>query len=157
MLPNLKRHIPTSHRQWKAHDILENNMDLSTVITIEDYQMNMEVKYWKAPTCTAYSCNKQTIAIYTLCFEHLVNGEILSKGGIVFMSDNKHRDYQQVNTLEARAFEMFCEKTSKIEHWTHLSDGCASQFWSHFVAAEMVKMCMKLSLENIPYNRFKAN
>ena len=44
MLPNLKRHIATSHRQWEARDILRNNMDLSTVISIEDYQMNLEVQ-----------------------------------------------------------------------------------------------------------------
>ena len=44
MVPNLKRHIDTSHRQWEARDILRNNMDLSTAISIENYQMNLEVQ-----------------------------------------------------------------------------------------------------------------
>ena len=35
---------------WQTHDILQNNIDLSTVITIEDYQMNLKAKYRESPT-----------------------------------------------------------------------------------------------------------
>ena len=158
MLPNLKRHISTAHRQWQAHDVLRNNMDLSTIITIEDYQMNLEVKYRESPTSMAYSSNKKTIAIYPLCVEYLDEEGLLCKGGIVFLSEDKNHDYQQVEAFEERAFEIFREKIRpNIKNWKRFSDGCGSQFWSRFVAADMVKMRTKLSLENISYDRFEAD
>ena len=106
----------------------------------------------------AYSSNKQTIAIYPLCVEYLSDVGILCKGGIIFMSKDKNHDYTQVEAFEARAFEIYHEKISpNSKHWKRFSDGCRSQFWFCFVAADMVKMHSKLSLEYISYNRFDVN
>ena len=79
-------------------------MDLSKVITIEDSQMSLEVKYREALPNIAYSNNKQTIAIYPQCVEYLDDDGILCKGGIFFMSEDKNRDYQKVETYKARAY-----------------------------------------------------
>ena len=63
-----------------------------------------------------------------------------------------------MEVFEAREFEIFCEMIRpNIKHWKHFNGGCGSQFWSRFVAANMVKMRSKLSLENITYDRFEAN
>ena len=106
----------------------------------------------------AHSSNKQTIAIYPLCVKYIDDDRILCKGGIVFMSEDKNHDYQQVEAFEARAFEIFREKIRpNIKHRKRFSNGCGSQFWSRFVAADMVKMHSKLSLENNSYDRFEAN
>ena len=63
-----------------------------------------------------------------------------------------------MEVFEVRAFEIFREMIRpNIKHRKHFSDGRGSQFWSRFVAANMVKMRSKLSLENITYDRFEAN
>ena len=55
-----------------------------------------------------------------------------------------------MEVFEVRAFEIFREMIRpNIKHRKHFSDGRGSQFWSRFVAANMVKMRSKLSLENI--------
>ena len=36
LLPDLKLHTATAHRQWNAHEVHRNNMDPHSVITIED-------------------------------------------------------------------------------------------------------------------------
>lgn len=158
MLPNLKRHISTSHKQWQAHDVLRSNMDLQSVITVEDYQMNLEVAYREAPTSMAYSSNKKTVAIYPLCVEYLDDEGHLCKGGIVFLSEDKIHDHQQVEAFEKRAFEIIREEVRPdIKHWKRFSDGAGSQFWSRFVAKNMPKMKMDLNLESMSYDRFEAH
>ena len=67
ILPNLKLHIYTAHKQWKAHEILRSNLVPGSIITIEDYQMNLEVSYGEAPTSQAYSTKKVSVAMYPLC------------------------------------------------------------------------------------------
>ena len=158
MLPNLKRNIATSHRQWHAHNALRNNLDLQSIITIEDYQQNLLVEYREALTSMAYSSNKTTVVLYPLCVEYLDTDGSLCKGGIVFLSDDKKHDHQQIEAFEKRAFEIFREKIRPdIKHWKHFSDGCGAKFWLRYVAANMVKMESELTLNNISYDRFKAN
>ena len=100
MIPNLKRHIATSHRQWHAHDVLRNNLDFQSIITIGDYQQNLLVEYREAPTSMAYSSNKTSVASYPLCVEYLDSDGSLCKGGIVFLSDDKKHDHQQIEAFE---------------------------------------------------------
>ena len=47
-------------------------------------------------TDMAYSSNKHTIAMYPICVEYLEEEEV-RKGAIVFLSDDKKHDNQQVN------------------------------------------------------------
>ena len=158
MISGLKLHIYTAHRQWSAHDIQRSNMDPSSVITIEDYQMNMEVVYTEAPTSLAYSSNKKSVAMYPLCVEFVREDGCLGKGGIVFLSEDKIHDHQQVEAFEKRAFEIFADKLpNKIKSWKRYSDGCGAQFWSRYVNAGIFKMKEQLNLENISYDRFAAH
>ena len=57
--------------QWKAHEIERSNLVPGSIITIEDYQMNLEVCYREAPTSMAYSSHKTSVAMYPLCVEYL--------------------------------------------------------------------------------------
>ena len=89
MLLGLKTHIFTAHCQWSAHDNHRNNMSPSSIITIEDYQMNMEVVYNEAPTSLAYSSNKRSVAMYPMCVEFIREDGCLGKGGIVMKKKRK--------------------------------------------------------------------
>ena len=54
-LPKLRKHIYVAHQQWNAHATLRENLDKSSVITIEDYQMNITLKFAEQPTTSGYS------------------------------------------------------------------------------------------------------
>ena len=77
VLPKLRQHIYTAHHQWQAHNQAPNNLDVSSVITIKDYQQNLEVVYAEQPTSMAYSSNKLTAAVYPTCVGFLaeINGQ----------------------------------------------------------------------------------
>ena len=154
----LKWHIYTSHRQWTAHEVQRSNLDTESVITIEDYQMNMEVIYRENPTSLAYSTNKKAVALYPICVEFLNTDGQLCKGAIAFLSEDKKHDHQQVEQFEKRAFNIIREKVGRpINHWKRFSDGCAGQFRSRFVAAQMFEMKQELELSSISYDLFEAN
>lgn len=114
-----------------------NSLDESSVITIEDYQQNLEVVYIKNPNSMAYSSNKLTVAIYPTCIEYESEGS-LKKGAIGFISDGKIHNYQQVWAFKIRAFEIILEQLSGdvIRSWQHWVDGCISQFKLGFTNVE---------------------
>ena len=97
MLPELKRHIYASHVQWHAHSTMRANLDDTSVITIEDYQQNMEIVYEEMPTSTSYSGNKMTVAMFPMIFEFLNDDGELNKIAYIFLTDDKQHDHQQVN------------------------------------------------------------
>ena len=66
MLPTLKRHIYTAHVQWNNHASSRTAMSDTSIITVEDYQQNLEVIYIENPTSMAYSSNKLTVAVYPI-------------------------------------------------------------------------------------------
>ena len=80
MLVGLKWHIYTAPRQWTGHEVHRSNLNPISVITIEDYQMNLEVVYRENPTSLAYSTNKKTVALYPICVEFLNEHGQLCKG-----------------------------------------------------------------------------
>ena len=98
-LPKLCNHIYTAHRQWQAHSLLRNNLDESSVITVEDYQMNIEVEFKENQTSLAYSANKLTFAMYPVCVEYVADG-VVKKGAITFISGDKKHDHEQVQQFE---------------------------------------------------------
>ena len=69
--------------------------------------MNLEVCYREAPTSMAYSSHKTSVAMYPLCVEYLDEEGLLCKGGVVFLSEDKLHDHQQVEAFEVEAFEVF--------------------------------------------------
>ena len=73
---DLALHIYTAHRQWEAHSEARKKLCKNTIITVEDYQMNLEAVYSENPTSMAYAGNKVTVALYPICVEYISdNGE----------------------------------------------------------------------------------
>ena len=99
-LPKLKIHIYTAHCQWNAHSSARNNLCQDSIITIEDYQRNIEVEYTEMLTSMVYSSNTITVAVYPICVEYKIddNGPV-RKGAITFISDDKVHDHQQVKAF----------------------------------------------------------
>ena len=64
MMTPLRMHIYTAHRQWNAHDHARLALDSTTLITVEDYQMNLKLLLSENPTSKAYRTNKRSVAMY---------------------------------------------------------------------------------------------
>ena len=130
----LRLHIFTSHMQWNGHNEARQNLDENTFISIEDYQMNMEVVYKENPTSLAYSTNKMTVAMYPICLEYKTPEGTISKGAVTFISDDKDHSHQQVQQFDKRMFQIVCEHLKcPITNWIRYSDGCGAQFKSGYV------------------------
>lgn len=158
LLPKLRKHIFTAHHQWQAHAVSRCTLDKHTVITVEDYQQNLEVIYPEAPTSMAYSTNKFTVAVYPICLEYLNEKSDLEKAAIVFISDDKKHDFQQVQAFEKRMFEIAREKCPhEIKNWQRFTDGCASQFRSRKVNAKLLAAKDAFDLEEVAFEYFEAN
>ena len=80
MLPKLKDHIFTAYCQWSARAINRQNLDNNSIITIEDYQQNLEVVHQENLTSMAYSTNKTTVALFPICVEFKVVYSRISEG-----------------------------------------------------------------------------
>ena len=132
-------------------------LDDESMITIEDYQQNMELEYSETPTGMAYSSNKFSVALYPICVEYKVQG-VLKKGGIIFISDDKKHDMQQVKAFEKRMFEIARGKVPHpINHWQRWSDGCSCQFRSEFCNACCAQSCNEFNLKSTSWEYFESN
>ena len=142
--------------QWHAHDTAHRKLDQYSVITVEDYQQNMEIVYGEMPTSTAYSGNKLTVVMFLLIFEYLDDNGNLCKAAYVFMLDDKKHDHQQVRAFEKKACELFRRDTGKtIKHWYRFTDRCGSQFLSQFVNGDMTTA--KEDLTHLGFHYFEAH
>ena len=95
----LRKHIYTAHMQWNAHVQARENLYYETLISIEDYQMNMEVMYSENPTSSAYSANKLTVAMYPICIEFKAADGTITKGAIKFLSEDRNIPINKFNNL----------------------------------------------------------
>ena len=103
-LPNLCKHIYTANYQWHACSTLQNHLNKSSVITVEDYQINIEVEFTENPTSLAYSTNKLLYALYLICVEYLEGG-IVKKSAVSFISsDKKHiiNKFRNLNSVYSK-------------------------------------------------------
>ena len=91
----LALHIYTAAKQWDAHNTASLSLDMFSIISIEDYQRNLEAIYSENPTSMGYSGNKVTTALYPICVEYLGEDGTLKKGAIAFLTDDKIHDHQQ--------------------------------------------------------------
>lgn len=156
-LPAVRKHVYTAHRQWHAHKVYRENLDESSMISIEDFQMNIDPELVEQPTSTAYSANKVAFALYPICVEYLDNNE-LKKAAIVFISSDKKHDHQQVQRFEERLFEIVRERIRPgIVNWFRLSDGCDGQFKSRFCVADLFNDIQKLQLEQAGFHFFESH
>lgn len=157
-LPALCKHIYVAHHQWQAHKSARENLQEGSVITVEDYQQNLEVVYNEAPTSMAYSSNKLTVAIYPVCVEFISpETKKLEKGAITFISKDKKHDYMQVQAFEKRMFEIIRGKEIKIDNWERYSDSCTGQFRSRKCNAFLLNAPKTFKLEKASFEYFEAN
>ena len=154
----LRKHIFNAHQQWNAHNQLRLDLDPETIITIEDYQMNMEVVYQENPTSLAYSSNKLSVAMYPICVEYKDSDGNIKKGAITFIIEDKDHSHQQVVQFEKRMFEIVREKLNQpIKNWIRFSDGCGAQFKSGYAVADLFNAKETFKLENAWFNFFESN
>ena len=158
MCKSVKLHIFTAHMQWHAHDQMRLNLELDSIISIEDYQMNMEVIYSENPTSLSYASNKMTIAMYPICVEFKNQDGSISKGAITFLSDDKDHSNQQVQKFEERMFHIVRDKLQRpISNWARFTDGCGAQFKSGFTAADLFNALDILNLKSASFNFFESH
>ena len=158
MIKPLRLHIFTAHKQWNAHDESRKNLDMNMIISIEDYQMNMEVVHNENPTSMAYSTNKQTVAVYPICVEYLNSEGGIGKAAITFISKDKDHSHQQVQQFEKRMFNILQEKLNRpIKNWIRYSDGCKGQFKSGYVAADLFQAPELFNVEHAEFNFFESH
>ena len=158
MCKPLKLHIFTAHMQWHAHSEARQNLDLNTIISIEDYQMNIEIVYKENPTSLAYSTNKMTVAMYPICVEYLTPEETIAKMTITFISDDKDHSHQQVQQFEQRMFKILSEKLNcPITNWIRYNDGCGAQFKSGYVVSDMFHAPKKFGIKTVTFNFFESH
>ena len=82
-----------TYYQWNAHTTNQLRLEETSIITIKDYQQNLEIEYAVTPSAITYSCNKTTVNVYPIVAEYKGNG-VHHKGAIVFISDDKLHDLQ---------------------------------------------------------------
>ena len=156
-LRKLKTHTYNAYCQWNAHVQNRSTLDDSSVITIEDYQQNLEIEYNEMPTSMAFTSNKTTVALYPIVVEYNINGVVL-KGAIIFLSDDKIHDMQQVSAFEERMFEIMRDKIPhQIVNWQRWTDGAGHEFRSRFCNGEVVKLKEKLNLKRCSFEYFEAH
>ena len=76
---------------------------LETFISVEGYQMNMEVMYSENPTSLAYSANKLTVAMCPICTEFKAADGTIAKGAIT----DKEHSHQLIQQSEQGIFKSF--------------------------------------------------
>lgn len=157
ILTKLKSHTYNAYCQWNAHTQNRSALDEASIITIEDYQQNLEIEYNEMPTSMAFSSNKTTVALYPCVVEYKVD-DVLHKGAIVFLSDDKIHDMQQVSAFEMRMFEILRAKIPHdVTNWQRWSDGAGHEFRSQFCNAELMRLKNELGLTQASFEYFEAH
>ena len=156
-LANFYKLIYTANYQWYAHSTLRNNLNESSVITVEDYQMNIEVEFTENPTSLVYSTNKLSYALYSTCVEYQEDG-IVKKSAVSFISSDKKYDQEQIQKFEQRLFEIRCEKVHPgIKKWACFSDNCSAQFKSWHCVADLFNNIGLLKLLQASFHYFESH
>ena len=157
LLPDVRKHVFTAHNQWNAHKIYREHLDESGIITIEDFQMNIEPEYLEAPTSLSYSTNKKSFALYPVCIEYVEDGE-LKKAAVSFISEDLKHDHQQVQRFEERLFQIVREKIRpNIVNWFRFSYGCGGQFKSRHCIADLFTDIEKFQLSQAGFHLFESH
>ena len=93
-------HAMECPRSSKRESLLEN------FISIEEYQMNMEVMYSENPTSLAYSANKLTVAMYPICIKFKAGYGTIAKGAITFLKI-RNIPINRFNNLNTGCLKLF--------------------------------------------------
>ena len=96
-VPALKAHIYRAANQWKCCKEDLENLEPGTVLTIEDFQMNIEVQFFQITTSAFFGANQEqrAMAPMFIAFRKTPDSPV-TKGGLVFISEDLGHDFHQV-------------------------------------------------------------
>ena len=96
-LPALKAHIYRAANQWKCFKADMENLHPGTLLSIEDYQMNLVIQFYETTTSSFMGANQEQRAMFPifLAFRKTPSSPV-TKGGLVFLSEDLSHDFHQV-------------------------------------------------------------
>lgn len=94
---SLAAHIYRAAHQWDSFKEQQENLEPGTVLSVEDYQMNLTVEHFETTTSAFMGANTEQLAMYPIAiYFRLKEGEPVRKAGLVLMSEDRKHDYHQV-------------------------------------------------------------
>ena len=138
--PKIKIHVYVATHQYEALRLRSNNLLLGDLLTIEDYTMNIELNYSETTTSSNYTANSLSFAGFPIA-ARFIDPDTLkpAKAAILFVSEDKKHDYEQVEMFEKRALEILNDKCGQFfVNWNRWSDNCAGQFKSRKTMGKLV-------------------
>ena len=139
--PRMKIHVFVATHQYEALRLRSESLGLGDLLTIEDYTMNIDILYSESTTSSHYSANTISYAGYPIAVRFRDPSTMEpAKAAILFISDDKKHDYEQVEKFERRAMEICEEKCGQFfQNWNRWSDNCAGQFKSRKTLGKFVQ------------------
>ena len=130
--PKMKIHVYTATHQYQALKLRTASLNVGDLLTIEDYTMNIDVAYTESTTSSHYSANTISFAGYPIAVRYMDPRTLEpAKGAILFVSEDKKHDFEQVAVMEHRAVEICEENCGQFfNNWNRWSDNCSGQFKS---------------------------
>ena len=130
--PQMKVHVFVASQQYEALRLRTLSLKETDLLTIEDYTMNFDIQYMETTTSSHYTANTVTFAGYPVAVRFFDRSkQEVAKGAIIFISEDKQHDFEQVEKFEARVIEICEQKCEQvILNWNRWSDNCAAQFKS---------------------------
>ena len=126
-------------------------MKVGDVTFIEDYQMNLTVEYeFENPTALAYSSNKNSVAIYPMAaFSICPESGKLVKNAIVFVTEDRLHDHNQVVQFEIEAVNILRSKGIQVTNILRFTDTCSNQYRSKNCNSDLRMLPSLLGIEGI--------
>ena len=111
-LPKLRKHVYVAYHQWSACREAGANLKTDTILSIEDYQMNLgkdclfllliliplflpEIKLSEETTTAHFSGNITQVACYPVLVKWQDKDGVDHKGGMIFLTSDLKHDHQQ--------------------------------------------------------------
>ena len=103
--------------------------------------MNIDINYCESTTSSHYSANVTSFAGYPIAVRYVDPLTLKpAKGAILFISEDKRHDFQQVELFEKIAVKICQDKCGQpIRNWNRWSDNCAGQFKSRKTLGKLVQ------------------
>ena len=141
--PKIKVHVFVASHQYEALKIRTESLHLGDLLTVEDYTMNIDILYSETTTSSHYSANVTSFAGYPIAVRYMSPLTLKpAKGAILFISEDKKHDFEQVEMFEKRTVEICEEKCGQvIQHWNRWSDNCSGQFKSRKTMGKLIQAC----------------
>ena len=117
--PKLKVHVYVASHQYEALRLRTESLKLGDLLTVEDYTMNIDINYCESTTSSHYSANVTSFAGYPIAVRYVDPLTLKpAKGAILFISEDKRHDFQQVELFEKIAVKICQDKCGQpIRNW----------------------------------------